>query len=144
MKWKHIWAAALALFFLFILTACGNERIFSASPAETGESYSSNDFSSGNPATSEKFLKLQADFDSFCSDLFRTEMESSSTLDLHYTLLHPENTGLTRGMSPLALTACPSSSQITMTSMISEKNSTTLILTPYQQTSRSFTILFPR
>ena len=36
MKWKHIWAAALALFFLFILTACGNERIFSASPAETG------------------------------------------------------------------------------------------------------------
>ena len=61
MKWKHIWAAALALFFLFILTACGNERIFSASPAETGESYSSNDFSSGNPATSEKFLKLQAE-----------------------------------------------------------------------------------
>ena len=97
MKWKHIWAAALALFFLFILTACGNERIFSSSPAETGESYSSNDFSSGNPATSEKFLKLQADFDSFCSDLFRTEMESSSTLDLHYTLLHPENYGINAG-----------------------------------------------
>ena len=33
---------------------------------------------------------------------------------------------------------------ITMTSMISEKNSTTLILAPYQQTSRSFTIPFPR
>ena len=94
MKWKHIWAAALALFFLFILTACGNERIFSASPAETGESYFSNDFSFGNPATSEKALKLQADFDSFCSDLFHTEMESSSTLDLHYTLLHPENYGI--------------------------------------------------
>ena len=101
MKWKHIWAAALALFFLFILTACGNERIFSASPAETGESYSSNDFSSGNPATSEKFLKLQADFDSFCSDLFRTEMESSSTLDLHYTLLHPENYGIDAGDASL-------------------------------------------
>lgn len=144
MKWKHIWAAALALFFLFILTACGNERIFSASPAETGESYSSNDFSSGNPATSEKALKLQADFDSFCSDLFHTEMESSSTLDLHYTLLHSENYGIDAGMPPLALTACPSSSQITMTSMISEKNSTTLILAPYQQTSRSFTIPFPR
>ena len=143
MKWKHIWAAALALFFLFILTACGNERIFSASPAETGESYSSNDFSSGNPATSEKALKLQADFDSFCSDLFHTEMESSSTLDLHYTLLR-KITELMRGMPPLALTACPSSSQITMTSMISEKNSTTLILAPYQQTSRSFTIPFPR
>ena len=101
MKWKHIWAAALALFFLFILTACGNERIFSASPAETGESYSSNDFSSGNPATSEKALKLQADFDSFCSDLFHTEMESSSTLDLHYTLLHPENYGIDAGDASL-------------------------------------------
>lgn len=101
MKWKHIWAAALALFFLFILTACGNERIFSASPAETGESYSSNDFSSGNPATSEKALKLQADFDSFCSDLFHTEMESSSTLDLHYTLLHSENYGIDAGDASL-------------------------------------------
>ena len=101
MKWKHIWAAALALFFLFILTACGNERIFSASPAETGESYSSNDFSSGNPATSEKALKLQADFDSFCSDLFHTEIESSSTLDLHYTLLHPENYGIDAGDASL-------------------------------------------
>lgn len=37
---------------------------------------------------------LQADFETFCTDLFKKEMEVSGTLDLHYTLLHPENYGI--------------------------------------------------
>lgn len=50
--------------------------------------------SSTRSGHSEEERKLQADFDAFCTELFRKEMESSSTLDLHYTLLHPENYGI--------------------------------------------------
>ena len=47
-----------------------------------------------DPVIPKRSEKLQADFDAFCTELFRKEMESSSTLDLHYTLLHPENYGI--------------------------------------------------
>ena len=51
-------------------------------------------FTSTRSGHSKEVLKLQADFDAFCTELFRKEMESSGTLDLHYTLLHPENYGI--------------------------------------------------
>jgi len=37
---------------------------------------------------------LQQDFDTFCDTVFREEMIDSATLDLHYTLLHPEACGI--------------------------------------------------
>ncbi len=96
----------LAVFMVYALTACGNERIFSALPDETGEFYSSGEFSSGGFSStgsndSGENLKLQADFETFCTDLFKKKMEASSTLDLHYTLLHPENYGIDAGGAAL-------------------------------------------
>lgn len=96
----------LAVLMVCALTACGNERIFSALPNETGEFYSSGEFSSGGFSStgssgSGENLKLQADFETFCTDLFKKEMEASSTLDLHYTLLHPENYGIDTGDAAL-------------------------------------------
>ena len=95
-----------AFLVIFTLTACGNERIFSAIPTETGEFYSTGDLSSGGSSSagsgsSGENLKLQADFETFCTDLFKKEMETSSTLDLHYTLLHPENYGIDTGDAAL-------------------------------------------
>lgn len=95
-----------AFLVMFTLTACGNERIFSAIPKETGEFYSAGDLSSGGSFSAEsgnsgEDMKLQADFETFCTDLFKKEMEASSTLDLHYTLLHPENYGIDAGDAAL-------------------------------------------
>lgn len=84
----------LAVFVVYTITACGKERIFSAIPKETGEFYSSGNLSSAASDGSRENLMLQADFETFCTDLFKKEMEVSGTLDLHYTLLHPENYGI--------------------------------------------------
>lgn len=84
----------LAVFVVYTITACGNERIFSAIPKETGEFYSSRNLSSADSDGSGENLKLQTNFETFCTDLFKKEMEASSTLDLHYTLLHPEDYGI--------------------------------------------------
>lgn len=84
----------LAIFVVYTITACGKERIFSAIPKETGEFYSSGNLSSAASDGSRENLMLQADFETFCTDLFKKEMEVSGTLDLHYTLLHPENYGI--------------------------------------------------
>ena len=91
MSFKWFQNAFLSIAVILALTACGNERIFSAIPQETGEFYSSGGLSSAGFSNSGEHLKLQADFETFCTDLFKKEMEASSTLDLHYTLLHPEN-----------------------------------------------------
>lgn len=91
----------LSLLMIFSLTACGNERILSTVPKETGEFYSSNKLSSAGSGSSTENLKLQADFETFCTDLFKKEMESSSTLDLHYTLLHPETYEIDTGDAAL-------------------------------------------
>ena len=84
----------LAIFVVYTITACGKERIFSAIPKETGEFYSSGNLSSAASDGSRENLMLQADFETFCTELFKKEMEVSGTLDLHYTLLHPENYGI--------------------------------------------------
>ena len=89
------WASLM----IFTLTACGNDRIFYAIPKETGEFYSPGDLSSGRSSSTEsgnsgKNLKLQADFETFCTELFKKKLETSSTLDFHYTLLHPEAYGI--------------------------------------------------
>lgn len=91
----------LTVFVVYTITACGNERIFSSIPKETGEFYSSGNLSSADSGGSRENLKLQADFETFCTDLFKKEMEASSTLDLHYTLLHPEDYGITAGDAAL-------------------------------------------
>ncbi|RHT40071.1 DUF885 domain-containing protein [Clostridium sp. AM30-24] len=91
---ERLFPWSLAVFLVFTLTACGNERISSDFLKETGEFYSSDALSSTRSGHSKEVLTLQADFDAFCTELFRKEMASSSTLDLHYTLLHPENYGI--------------------------------------------------
>ena len=94
MAFKTFRLAIAALVLTVFITACQNDRISRSLSPETGEFYSSDVLSSTRSGHSEEERKLQADFDAFCTELFRKEMESSSTLDLHYTLLHPENYGI--------------------------------------------------
>ena len=94
MAFKTFRLAVVVLFLTIFITACQNERISRSLSPKTGEFYSSNALSSTRSGHSKEKLKLQADFESFCTELFRKEMESSDTLDLHYTLLHPENYGI--------------------------------------------------
>ena len=94
MAFKTFRLAIAALVLTVFITACQNDRISRALSPETGEFYSSDALSSTRSGHSEEERKLQADFDAFCTELFRKEMESSGTLDLHYTLLHPENYGI--------------------------------------------------
>ena len=94
MAFKTFRLAIAALVLTVFITACQNDRISRSLSPETGEFYSSDALSSTRSGHSEEERKLQADFDAFCTELFRKEMESSSTLDLHYTLLHPENYGI--------------------------------------------------
>ena len=94
MAFKTFRLAVVVLFLTIFITACQNERISRSLSPETGEFYSSDALSSTQSGHSGEEPKLQADFESFCTELFRKEMESSDTLDLHYTLLHPENYGI--------------------------------------------------
>lgn len=94
MAFKTFRLAIAALVLTVFITACQNDRISRSLSPETGEFYSSDALSSTRSGHSEEERKLQADFDAFCTELFRKEMESSGTLDLHYTLLHPENYGI--------------------------------------------------
>ena len=94
MAFKPFRLAVAALVLAVFITACQSERISRSLSPETGEFYSSDALSSTRSGHSGEERKLQADFDAFCAELFRKEMESSSTLDLHYTLLHPENYGI--------------------------------------------------
>ena len=89
MAFKNFRLAVAVLFLTLFITACQSERIAPSFPPETGEFYSS------------KNSSVQDSFESFCSDLFKKEMESSSTLDLHYTLLHPETYGIDAGEATL-------------------------------------------
>lgn len=91
----------LTAFAACALTACGNERIFSAVPKETGEFYSSGNLSSAQFDPSGEISKLQTDFETLCTELFKKELEASSTLDLHYTLLRPEDYGINSGDAAL-------------------------------------------
>ncbi len=75
-----------------LLSACGYERIgISKLPGETGEFYSAE---SGTEPAADPLTDVQKEFDAFCQAVFCEEMEEASTLDLHYTLLHPEAYGI--------------------------------------------------
>ena len=75
-----------------LLSACGYERIgISKLPGETGEFYSAE--SCTEPAA-DPLTDVQKEFDAFCQAVFCEEMGEASTLDLHYTLLHPEAYGI--------------------------------------------------
>ena len=94
MAFKTFRLAVAALVLTVFITACQSERISRSISPETGEFYSSDALFSTRPGHSGAEQKLQADFEAFCTELFRKEMTSSDTLDLHYTLLHPENYGI--------------------------------------------------
>lgn len=94
MAFKTFRLAVAALVLTVFITACQRERISRSISPETGEFYSSDALFSTRPGHSGAERKLQADFEAFCTELFRKEMTSSDTLDLHYTLLHPENYGI--------------------------------------------------
>lgn len=83
------------LLIILTLTSCGYERLGTNwNLAETGESY----FANAAREPEEQIPKeQQQEFEDFCLDVFRTEMEDGSTLDLHYTLLHPEAYGIEAG-----------------------------------------------
>lgn len=73
-----------------ILNGCGYERIGSnPNNGETAESF----FAPGMKHTlhnTGSASDVPMDFETFCMDVFQNEMTDCSTLDLHYTLIHPE------------------------------------------------------
>ncbi len=87
----HNYSKCLNFFFLLtlcstlLLASCGYERI-GPNPAidGTGEYY--------DPVSIK-----QMNFDDFCMAVFREELMDADTLDLHYTLLHPENYDISPG-----------------------------------------------
>lgn len=98
MAFKTFRLAVVVLFLTVFISACQYERISPPFSTETGEFYSSGQSSSGNlTGNSTENSSAQSDFEAFCSELFKKEMESSSTLDLHYTLIHPETYGIDAG-----------------------------------------------
>lgn len=76
---KRFFFSLTLLFFSLIMTSCDSEKLYKAS--ENGEFYQS------DRATTP----TQQKFDAFCLHVFKEEMADADTLDLHYTLLHPEN-----------------------------------------------------
>lgn len=102
MRFHHknrLWAGLLTLSLL--LSGCGYEQL-GVHPAlgETAESFCSpgSEYPSSGTGPPED---LPSDFEAFCLDVFRMEMEECSTLDLHYTLLHPERYGIQTGEATL-------------------------------------------
>ena len=73
MAFKTFRLAIAALVLTVFITACQNDRISRALSPETGEFYSSDALSSTRSGHSEEERKLQADFDAFCTELFRKE-----------------------------------------------------------------------
>ncbi|MCI8511381.1 MAG: DUF885 domain-containing protein [Lachnospiraceae bacterium] len=83
-----------AVFFLsltvlsLILCSCGRERLdASDTGGQTGEFYTSD--RAALPQTAS-----QTAFSDFCTRVFKEEMEEAPTLDLHFSLLHPERYGI--------------------------------------------------
>ncbi len=86
-----------------LLSACGYERIgISKLQGETGEFYSSrsidtapeSDAKSPTAPAADPLTDVQKEFEEFCRNVFYEEMSEASTLDMHYTLLHPEAYGI--------------------------------------------------
>lgn len=79
---KHSYFFLTLLILLLFLTSCDSERLYKTS--KTGEYYQSD----------HKPTPVQQAFDDFCLAVFKEEMTNANTLDLHYTLLHPETYGI--------------------------------------------------
>lgn len=97
----------ITVFSIVFLTACGYERI-AHGPAhgETGEFYAEE--AHGQTGTNHgkiqdpgELTDDQKDFADFCLAVFKEEMSDADTLDLHYTLLHPESYGIEPGEAAL-------------------------------------------
>jgi len=92
LRWR---LSAFLLILIFTLTSCGYERLgINLNLSETGESYFSDDTGKSEAQLQKE---LQEDFEDFCLEVFRREMTDASTLDLHYTLLHPETYDIETG-----------------------------------------------
>lgn len=86
-KYVSVLSAGLLVLALF-LNGCGYERIRPKS-GELTAPYSASEFHQELPDTGSN-LHPPLDFDAFCLEVFQDEMKDCSTLDLHYTMLHPE------------------------------------------------------
>ena len=93
MAFKTFRLAIASLVLTVFITACQNDRISRALSPETGEFYSSDALSSTRSGHSKEERKLQADFDAFCTELFRKEMEFR--VPMHRRLLE-EKSGMMR------------------------------------------------
>lgn len=96
-----------------ILCSCGPERLSGITANEqTGEFYSSEN-TPGEETSS--LTEIQSSFNAFCDAVFAEEMSEANTLDLHYTLLHPENYGITPAKTSLGI--------YSLTEMMKDNNS---------------------
>ena len=79
-----ICVTSLSLF----LTSCGfAPSEIGSLPGETGDFYRSEH-------SADSSVSIQNEFEEFCLSVFQDELEHGTTLDLHYTLLHPEHYGI--------------------------------------------------
>lgn len=83
--WSRRCLALILCVLLSLLTACKGGG--AALTEQSAEQYR---------GAGEKETAAQKEFDDFCDSLFKEEMSAASTLDLHYTLLHPEAYGIER------------------------------------------------
>ena len=101
MKFRLSLLISILLSLSLILGSCGYERIGQSSvDGETGEfhraditdnaNHASNSHDSDNSASSD----IRQEFEQFCLEVFREEMITANTIDLHYTLVHPETYGI--------------------------------------------------
>lgn len=99
--------AATALTLTVLLSSCGYERIGpAAGQGETGEFYTADRSDSPGSeilrsGTSGQLTAVQKEFADFCLTVFKEEMSDADTLDLHYTLLAPEQFGIDPGEATL-------------------------------------------
>lgn len=105
-----------------LLCSCENERIGEFPDGETGDFYTSEGQFGENAAYQEQF-------NAFCDSLFFEEMSAASTLDLHYTLLHPEIYGITPGE--------PTLGTYSLTEMIADNEECKVLKTRLEHFDRS-------
>ena len=100
---KKAAVCAVLMGLIVLLSACGYERIgISKLQGETGEFYSSGTADtapepgakSPTAPAADPLTDVQKEFEEFCRTVFCEEMSETSTLDIHYTLLHPEAYGI--------------------------------------------------
>lgn len=92
---------AILLILIFVLSGCSNsrnssEKDISDNKTDTGNTeydFSFYIYQDGRTFT-ETQLAIQSDFEDFLHELFVDEMTSLSSINLHFTIEHPENYGI--------------------------------------------------